>query len=164
MPAMTARPGGGPGRDPRHEFGLADGFQAVGTVLAVAGAALDEHGLLDVVPGARVRPQVLQQVGRPPGQMARRPQVVVGIDDRPFGFYDLLGDLGEPGLGAGGRCHRDGSPYRLGSLGGYSRARASPAASRSDQSASGIGAWNSSRFASISSSEVLPGMIDATAG
>lgn len=45
----------------------------------------------------------------------------------------------------------------------YARARDSSAASRSDQSASGIGAWNSSRFASISSSEVLPGMTDATA-
>ena len=85
------------GGDLGHELRLADGLQVLRSVVPIAGAALHEHGLFDVVSGIGVGPKVVQQVAAEFGPM---PQVVVGIDDAPIGVDDRLGDLIQPLLGA----------------------------------------------------------------
>ena len=88
-----------------HELRLAHAAQVLRPVLAVAGPALDEDRLLDVVApavrpfGLRVAPEVVEQVvtGRPTPEMMVRIDDPAGRGDR--GFLDLGKPLGRAGLG-----------------------------------------------------------------
>ena len=77
-------------------------------LIAILGTAFHEDGLLDVVSAARVRPEILQQVGREPGVT---PEVVMWIDDRSPRIHDLLLDLIEPCLMLRGRFIHPELPF-----------------------------------------------------
>ncbi len=78
--------------DRPDEFAFADRPHLFGTGLPVAGAALDEDGCDDVVPGIDIGQQLVEQIA------AARviPQMMVRIDDRKFGLEDVLGQFAEP--------------------------------------------------------------------
>ena len=67
---------------PEGELGLADRTHRLGAVGAVAGHAVDVHRGHDVVAGARVLVQLLDEVPL----LRVVPEVVVGIDDRQLGL------------------------------------------------------------------------------
>ena len=88
-----------------HEQGLADGLQEFVPIGVIAGAALDEHRLLDAVVG-----QVVQQIRGEIGGAGELPQVVVGVNQRSFGIDCGLADLVEPLVIYGRQC---GAPFAV---------------------------------------------------
>jgi hypothetical protein len=81
-------------RDGVHHLGFTDRAERHRPSPAVHSAALHEHGRDDVVAAHQIDDQLLQQIA------PRRtivPQMVVRIDDRQFGFDDVLAHLVEPG-------------------------------------------------------------------
>ena len=75
-------------RHPRHELRLPHRPHVLRPAFPVARAAIDEHRLLDVVPGVRVRQQVTQGVGAEAQRLL--PQVMVGIDDGALWVNDFF--------------------------------------------------------------------------
>ena len=78
-------------RDARHELCFAHRPQRFRTRGAITVAALHEHGRDDVMAGARIRKQLVQEIAA-----AAVPQVVMGVDDRKAGFEYLLAVLAKP--------------------------------------------------------------------
>ena len=81
------------------ELGLADRAEVVGAIGTVGGAAFHEHRRHDVVAVGGVGHEVVDRIG---DAAARRPEVVVGVDDRYVGVDDRLDHLVVPLRGAGG--------------------------------------------------------------
>jgi hypothetical protein len=79
--------------DRSHELGLTEALKVLRSALAVARAALDEHRLLDAMPGAGVGPEILEQIAAP---LRPVPQVMMRIDDRPLRLDHLFHHLLEP--------------------------------------------------------------------
>ena len=116
------RPVGAARAHRRHagdELGLAHGPHLLGARGAIHRMALDEDGGDDVVPGADVVEELVQEIA----VVGPLPQVVMRVDDGQVGLEDRLRRLlGEPGLvgrvdaaelrrAYGRRAHRD-SPAR----------------------------------------------------
>ncbi len=93
--AVAAR--GAHRRDAVDEFRLADRAQFLRPVRAMEGAALDEHGIGDVVAAVEVGQQIVQQVA----PAAAVPQMMVRIDDRQVRLQRRLDGAGEPVLADG---------------------------------------------------------------
>ena len=82
-------------RDARDELGLAHRPHLDRAARAVHRVALQEHGRDDVVAGAEIGEQLVQQVA----VVGPLPQMMMRVDDRQLGLEDRLGRrLGEPRL------------------------------------------------------------------
>ena len=75
-----------------HEFGFAYRLQRLRPVLAIGGAALNEHRRFHVVPGGHVGHEVFQQIPVRP----RFPKMMMRIDDRLLGIENLLPQHRQP--------------------------------------------------------------------
>ena len=117
--------------DAGHELRLAHRPHLRRAAGAVHRVALEEHGGDDVVAGAEVGEQLVEQVA----MVGPLPQVMVGVDDRQLGLEDRLGRrLGQPRLGRRADAPVAGRPRVLAHVsacGGRCRGRGSGRSARS---------------------------------
>ena len=130
-----------------HELGLAHRPHLLGPARAVHRVAFDEHRGDDVVAGADVGEELVQQVA----VVRAVPQVMMGVDDRQVGLEDRLGRLlGQPRLVGRVDPAEPGRPS-------WTRAPGSPSA-RSG-AAPAASAWRSGRARGSTSSAFAAGRL-----
>ncbi len=82
------------------EGGLTDRREGVADAAVVGRAALDEHGVDDVVPAAEIGFEICQPIWE---RASDRPEMVMRIDDRCIGIDDVFDHGVEPLLASGRR-------------------------------------------------------------